>query len=57
VPSVPPAAVRVTELPLQTAVVEAVRVVGAEEGWCTVTARVAEPLGAAQAEVVTIFTQ
>jgi hypothetical protein len=57
VPREPPAAVRVTGLPLHTVVVEAFSAVGAVEGWCTVTARVAEPLGAAQSEVVTIFTQ
>jgi hypothetical protein len=54
---VPPVAVRVTGLPLQTVVVEAVRVVGLAEVVCTVMARVCEPLGAAQAEVVTTFTQ
>jgi hypothetical protein len=52
VPSVPPEAVRVTGLPLQTVVVEAVRAVGAVEAVCTVMARVGELLGAAQAEVV-----
>jgi hypothetical protein len=55
--SVPPEAVRVTGLPLHTVVVEAVRAVGAVEAVCTVMARVAEPPGAAQVEVVITFTQ
>jgi hypothetical protein len=51
--------VRVTELPLHTVAVEAVREVGRVEAVCTVMERVAEPLGAAQADVVEvyIFTQ
>jgi hypothetical protein len=44
-------------LPLHTVAVEAARVVGLVEVVCTVMSQVGESSGAAQAEVVTIFTQ